>query len=422
MGTSKKKIYFWNMAGSVCNAFASVLYLAIITRTLDDTRGDIFSIGFAIAQLMFTIASFQVRVFQSTDVSNDYEFTDYFVFRLTTSAIMLICVLFYLGYKNYDDEKAWVMLLLCIFRMNGAFSDVFEGLFQKNERLDIAGKLLTYNTVLCMIGFGITLLVTKDLIAGCVILVVISFLVVIIYGYTYSKRFERIKFNGYKISKYFNVCKSLFIKCLPVFINGFLILFIFNIPKNSIDKAIELSILPDGYQANYSILFMPANAINLLFIFFRPQITSMAFLFSDKKFKDMEKIIRKLVAYLCVFSIIVCIGGYLIGVQVLGVIYGKDVNEFRYQMVLLLFAGGFSTISTLFDNVLTLMRKQIFSTISYVVSIVSVVFISDYFVQNYYMTGAAIVFMVSMIVLLLSEMVVLFYNLKKEKGKRCNEV
>lgn len=415
MNVSKKKIYFWNMAGSISNAFSSILYLAIITRTLDDVWGDIFSIGFATAQLMLTVASFQVRVFQSTDVKDGYDFIDYFFFRITTCFLMVVSSISYIAIKGYSSEKSLIIFLLCIFKMNFAFSDVFEGLFQKNERLDIAGKMLSFNTVLCMIGFLISLLITHNLVIGCIVLVVISFVVVVVYGFSHSSKFEKLNIKEYSFKKYTKACKELFVKCLPVFINGFLILYIFNIPKNSIDSAIELSKLPDGFQVAYSILFMPANSINLLFIFFRPQITNMAILYSKKEYSQMLSIVKKLALYLFLFTIAVCIGGYLLGTQVLGIVYGKSVSEFRFQLLLLLLAGGISTIATLFDNVLTLMRKQIYSTFSYVVSILSVVFISDLFVVKYKMTGAAIVFMISMIVLLIAEISVFLYNLKKEK-------
>ena len=411
----KKKIYFWNMAGSLCNAFASILYLAMITRTLNDKMGDIFSIGFAFAQLMLTVGTFQVRVFQSTDVKDGYDFIDYFVFRITTCIIMIVLSVIYLSLKGYSSEKYIIILLLCVYKMTTAVSDVFEGLFQKNERLDIAGKLLAYNMVLCMIGFMITLIITRNLMYGCIILVAISSVVVIIYGFSNSKKFERLDFSGYSFKKYIDACKDLFIKCLPVFINGFLILYIFNIPKNSIDDAIEMSALPDGFQAVYGIMFMPANAINLLFIFFRPQITQMAFQFADKSYSKMMCVIKRITLYLAIFTVFVCVSGYFLGPPVLGIIYGKDISGFRKQLLMLLFAGGLSTIATLLDNVLTIMRKQIYSTVSYAISILSVIFISDSFVFNHKMTGAAAVFIISMVTLLISEIIVFTYNFRREK-------
>ena len=415
MSVSKKKIYFWNMAGSLCNAFASILYLAMVTRTLDDKTGDIFSIGFAFSQLMLTVGTFQVRVFQSTDVRDGFDFIDYFVFRITTCFLMILASVLYLILKGYGIEKFIIMLLLCVYKMNAALSDVFEGLFQKNERLDIAGKLLSYNTILCMIGFMITLLITKSLTYGCIVLVIISFAVVFIYGYSNSKKFERLNFSGYSIKKYMDSCKELFVKCLPVFINGFLILYIFNIPKNSIDSAIEMNSLPDGFQVIYGIMFMPANAINLLFIFFRPQITQMAFQFADKSYEKMIGTIKRIFVYLTAFTIFVCVSGYFLGPPVLGIIYGKDIGAFKLQLFVLLFAGGLSTIATLFDNVLTIMRKQIYSTLSYAISIISVIFISDSLVLNHKMTGAVVVFGISMIALLISEFFVFVLNFKREK-------
>ncbi|HIZ64448.1 MAG TPA: hypothetical protein H9809_00850, partial [Candidatus Blautia pullicola] len=50
-----KKIYFWNIAGSVANALTSMILLMIVTRTSDSIHADMFSIGFALAQQFVTI-------------------------------------------------------------------------------------------------------------------------------------------------------------------------------------------------------------------------------------------------------------------------------------------------------------------------------------------------------------------------------
>ena len=75
---SEKEIYIWNILGSLANAGLSVIILMVVTRTLDNQKADIFSIAWAISQLMATIGCYQIRVLQATDVEEKFTFRQYF--------------------------------------------------------------------------------------------------------------------------------------------------------------------------------------------------------------------------------------------------------------------------------------------------------------------------------------------------------
>lgn len=47
------------------------------------------------------------------------------------------------------------------FRVSEALSDVFQGLFQQKERLDIAGKSLFLRNTISTIVFALTLVISK---------------------------------------------------------------------------------------------------------------------------------------------------------------------------------------------------------------------------------------------------------------------
>ena len=65
---TEKEIYIWNITGSMANALLSVVALMLVTRMLNKEDTDIFSIAWSISQLMVTIGTFQIRVYQATDI------------------------------------------------------------------------------------------------------------------------------------------------------------------------------------------------------------------------------------------------------------------------------------------------------------------------------------------------------------------
>ena len=72
------------MMGSLTNAAASVILLMAVTRSCGAAVGGVFSIAFAIAQLMLTIGGYEMRPYQSTDVTEQFSFRHYFTSRLFT--------------------------------------------------------------------------------------------------------------------------------------------------------------------------------------------------------------------------------------------------------------------------------------------------------------------------------------------------
>lgn len=109
---SERSIYIWNIAGSMTNAFMSMLILAIVTRILDNQETDIFSIAWSISQLMATIGTFQIRTYQATDVAEKYKFNQYFIFRCVTVFAMIFTSILYIVGKKYSFYKSAIFTTL----------------------------------------------------------------------------------------------------------------------------------------------------------------------------------------------------------------------------------------------------------------------------------------------------------------------
>ena len=82
-------MFIWNMLGSLCNAFSSMLLLIVVNRATNAYNGGLFSLGFATAQMMTTLGTLEVRNYQATDVKEEFSFNDYYSFRISTCAFML---------------------------------------------------------------------------------------------------------------------------------------------------------------------------------------------------------------------------------------------------------------------------------------------------------------------------------------------
>lgn len=411
-----KQVFFWNMAGSVANSLLSVITLIIVTRMLTASETDIFSLGWSISQMMATIGTYQVRMYQATDVTGVFRFGQYFEFRIFTLLIMIVSSVGYIITKGYDSYKALIIIILCLFRAVEALADVYEGYFQQRERLDLVGKAVTYRVIITFIVFGVSLTLFHNLLISSIALLsgfTVSFL---IFNLRYSltvKAFDiRAKWNR---GKYWVI--KLVREVTPLFVNSFLMMMIINAPKLQIDEAISSEILKDGAQTVFSILFMPASVLTLIYIVFRPLLTKMAIEWNDGRMTQFLKIVLMMLGGLFVMSIVVLLAAWLFGIPVLSLLYGVGLNDYKLELIVLIIGGFLYTFSNVFDNALIVMRKQYLLLISYLFSWIFVNVTVKSLVSSMGLMGASISYTLSMGVFCIITMLIFVVNYKKLQRK-----
>ena len=147
----EKQNILWNMAGSFCYAFASMVLSFLVMRLAGEDDGGIFAFGYStFGQQMFILAYFGIRPFQITDGDQEYRFGDYLHHRYLTCAAALAVGLVYLLASRYTARKAAVIFLLVCYKVADGFADVYESEFQRNGNLHLTGKSNTFRTIKLM--------------------------------------------------------------------------------------------------------------------------------------------------------------------------------------------------------------------------------------------------------------------------------
>lgn len=142
------KNFVWNVLGTGLNSFNSLFFLIIVTRINGVDDAGIFSIGIAIALIMYTIGLYSGRLCQVTDIENKITDKDYVVNRILTCGFMMLLSVFIVIVRGYSPYKMAVILLLCLFKGLEAFDDILYGIMQKNEMLYKVGQSLFLKSLL----------------------------------------------------------------------------------------------------------------------------------------------------------------------------------------------------------------------------------------------------------------------------------
>ena len=411
---SEKEIYIWNILGSLANAGLSVIILMVVTRTLDNQKADIFSIAWAISQLMATIGCYQIRVLQATDVEEKFTFRQYFEFRIVTIVAMMICSCAYVYIKHYTVYKAIIIIIICGYRAVDSLADVFEGWFQQKERLDLAGRALFIRVIIAIVGGGICLVGMHDLLALSLMLVFIYVVGLLLYDIRYYNKLKVLEKQ--KENQNNKWLQGLLVAGTPLFVNAYLLMDIMNTPKIVIDNAITTGNLQNGAQTIFNILFMPASVLTLAYIVFRPLLTKMAIEWTMGRIKNFLKIIGSIMCCLLGMSILIIGGSALLGIPVLSVLYAMDLTMYKKELLLIILGGCFCTFSYVLDNALVVIRRQYLLVCAYVVSWAYVKIFAHTFVGKWGIMGAAIVYTTSMLLFLATTLLIFIICLKKEKN------
>lgn len=389
---SPKTIFIWNLLGSISSAAISIFLLLLVTRLLTELEADIFSFAYAVANLFVIIASFQVRDYQATDVSKKFSFSQYLATRLITITIMLLLALSYIFLSKYEFQKSVCIFLICLYRGSDALSDVFQGLFQQNARLDIAGKSLFLRNSIVILTFGFGLFITNNLLLSLIYLVISSYLFVFFFDVTNLFQFTRI------IKEEINLkaIKNILLECLPLFINAFLLVTIYNQPKYALNTFFDRGVIGTGVQRDFNILFMPVFSMNILLILFRPMITQLAIYRRAGDYNQFKQYQKRIIKMVVGLAVLVLVGGIVLGIPALNILYGTNLNKYWLSFIITMLGGIASTFATICDNMLTVLRKQKYLVISFAISCLLSILISNPLVEYYGILGAAIAFVSSM--------------------------
>ena len=364
------KNFIWNTIGTGFNSFNSLFFLVIVTRINGLEAAGIFSIAYATATILYTLALYSGRLCQVTDIENKISDKDYIANRTLTCIIMLIGATVYLGIKQYTPFKTGVFVMLAIFKGLEAFSDILYGVMQKNGVLYKAGQSLTVKGFVGVVLFGLINYFTKDLIMACLSLVIINLVVLIVYDYLIVSRKLIDKNSKVVKENVLAILKSEFF----VFVNSFAGIYILNAPKYAID-----SYLTEDIQAIYGYIMMPATVMTLFTQFIvMPVLGKLKELYEAKDFKAFKSLTLKIKIIVIAFGAFAVLAAFLLGPEFLGLIYGVDLLAYRMNLCVIIASYIFYAISYVNLVTLTTIRHTFVQFVIYIISMI-IAFIGSIF-------------------------------------------
>jgi len=386
--------YVWNMLSSITYALQAILLLVAVGRICGTADAGLFSIAYAIANLLYFAGTMYGRRFQVSDIREEYLFNDYLAARMATCTLMItsavvvcICGIIFSG---YDGIKCVIIMLLCGVKCVDAFAEVFYGRFQQQFRLDISARINVFRFGGSMVVYICALAITRQFLFSTIIFLAISVLLFLISSVLIGKDYFGTKV-GFRPEKVKGILKQ----CFPLFVAAFLLMYITNAPKYVIDAKMTYT-----DQAVFNYIFMPVFAIRLLADFiFNPIMAKLSLDWDQKNYAQFRHKVSRQLKIIVILSLGGIVVAYFIGTQILSWLFGYDLAVQKIQLTVLIVGGGFYAVINFLGIVTTIMRIQWRISIAYIITSMLTLLLGNFAIEQFGLFGASFQFLATMIVL-----------------------
>lgn len=384
----KKTSVIWNAIGGMLNAGQSAVVLIFVSHNLGIFAAGTVTIAYAVANLFLSMGKYGVRNYQVTDQEEKYSFGDYFYSRIVVLVTVISVLFLYLIYETatgeYTCEKAVVIFEFSLLKLVDAFEDVYLGRYQQQGRLDVGAKIMAVRlmistVIICgliCVGAGIHIAIWCGLIGS-----------VFLDLYFLKETFHIANASISKWNK--SDVRKLLIVCFPLCIGTTLATYSGNVPKYLIDRYMD-----EQTQAIFGYIMMPVFVIMLANHFiYQPMIKEQSELWKDHKRKIFNRKILKQCLIVAFLTVVMVVGGILIGLPMLSVMYHVDLTPFRKEFVFLLLGGGFYAMAYYLTVPITIINKQKYIALSYAFIVFASAAFGKYVVQAKGILGASVLYL-----------------------------
>ncbi len=394
----EKKNIVWNMVGSFCYAFASMVLSFLVMRIVGEDEGGIFAFGYStFGQQMFIVAYFGLRPFQITDGKGEYRFGDYLLHRILTCAAALLAGAGFLLLNGYSAKKASVIFLLVCYKVIDGFADVYESEFQRNGHLHLTGKSNTFRTLLSVTVFLTVLTAGRSLLTACAAAVAAQAAGVLFFDAAVIRRLPSVD-PGRSAARLWPLTRA----AVLLFLSVFLDFYIFSAAKYAIDAHMD-----DAASGYFNVIFMPTSVINLAAGFvIRPVLTYLTDYWMEGNYRAFRQMLVRISALIGGLSVLAVGLAWGIGRPVLGIMetllgdaYAGSLVRYHMPFVLVVLGGGFYAVLNLYYYVLVILRRQDVIFGIYAVMTAAAAILAPEMVRKGGIRGAAWAYLILMVVM-----------------------
>lgn len=144
---SIRRNFSWTLWGNIVFAFGQWVVLAIVSKLGSETELGRLSLALAVTTPVFTFFRLQLRPVIASDVEQAHSLGTYAGLRMLSVGLAVVAS-GVIGYAIFRPDQAAIILLMAGAKAVDSICDVYYGLAQQRERLDIVGRSMSIRGIM----------------------------------------------------------------------------------------------------------------------------------------------------------------------------------------------------------------------------------------------------------------------------------
>jgi len=406
--------FTWTLVGNAVYSggqWATLVLLAKLTRP--ELVGQ-YALGVAIVLPVLMFAGLQLRSVVTTDVQEQIHFGDYLGFRLLSTGLALMIIFAIALASGYRWQLRAVILMVGLAQAIEVISDIYYARLQLKERLDRVSKSMITRTLLSALGLSVGVYFGHSLLWGIAGIVLARATVLAGYdirSHTHDLDAQSEGFfrnEALKPRWDLRVQRELLWLGLPLGIITVLLSLSSSIPRYFIEHALGERAL--GIFS--AIAFMFAAGFMAIVSLGQSAFTRLAGSYAAGNLAEFRSVLGKLLAIGGAFGICGIVAARVAGREILTILFRPEYAEHTDLLVTIMVAAAIQYLAVPMGSAATAARffKPQVPLLATVVVTASIV--SYWLIPAYGLLGAGFAIVVTSVVLLIGEMILLWWVLK----------
>jgi O-antigen/teichoic acid export membrane protein len=402
--TLKKNMLF-NTVGSLF--YQGCLWLTTVLVVLlseDYGVSGVLSFAMTIGNMYFAIATYNMRTYQVSDISNKYSQQNYVGFRLVTISIGFATMIPYTLIVSPDVMTMLTVLLYLLFKMDEEFCDVLYGIDQRGGRMDYIGISQTLRGFLLVAGFSVGMAALHSINLAIVLMFVMCLSITFVYDVPHARRLDKIQ---PKISKEQTI--SLLRECLPVVLSSLFLGMVVSVARQYYGNVYGMDNL-----GKYAAVATPAVLIQAAARYlYAPTLVPLAEKWKESPQKEFMKSFKKILGTLTLSSLAMVLLLSLCGKPILLAVYGNNIAPYTYLFPYVLISTAAIAVIWFISDSLIICRNLRGLLVSNAVALGITLLIMMPFERLFGMNGINYVVIASMLIGIIVGLVYLHKNIQR---------
>ena len=144
----------WNTLGNIVYLMAQYVLQIVVTRMSGNYAAGLLSTAMTVTNITLSVANYGMRSFQISDLEHKYTDRTYLRSRWLTVMAAGVGTAAFAMAVSYSNEQRIAILLYTLIRLSEGFIDVWHGYLQRDDRMDLVGRLFGLRGLLTMGGFA----------------------------------------------------------------------------------------------------------------------------------------------------------------------------------------------------------------------------------------------------------------------------